>query len=353
MRFLFALFSLVLFAKEPIDVLFYLQDAGETYALLPVIEKMKEEGFSLRILTAGLAEELVQSPDKRLFSDYGVSVRVDKSWSRPQTLGCLGRLTEEIEPKVVVTGVAYVLQGQVLKAFKKRGASTYAFWDNFSAGGENPYFATARRVARVADTLLLPSKELLSSFPKSSCKVVGQPTLEEWSRKVKSSDVSALRNKLGIDPDQKVALFIGGYGADFDAAYELFLKCAETSDTTFLIQPHPKIGRMEGFGHRVLQGEVSAQEAVALADLVLCHQSTVSIQALASGKAVIHIIPKGQHFDSIPIQKKLAQVVSSPEEFNAALNETLAPPAHFYEMMGLPEESTALFTEVLKEAIRS
>lgn len=368
LAFLFLIFAVSLFARMQPDVLFYLQDAGETYALLPVIHELKDRGADIQILAAGVAEEAVIKsgiPRNQVltFKDLGTEAVVDRNWGRDKKISenDLSKILDQVIPKQVVTGVAFETQGQILETFRKLGVPTFAFWDNFNFEGENSYFQTAHSVEEKAETLLLPSLTLERAFEhRTSKRVVGQPTLETWATELSSVNTRELREKLGIDSEQKVALFIGGYGEDYEEAYRLFLEGAsQASDYLFLIQPHPKMrGIFErSFAlpnhFRLLDGEATTIEAAALSDLVICHQSTVAFQALAAQKPVIHVIPPTQNFDSIPLQQGLAMKVSRAEDLHPAIRKaTQTPPGDFYQLLGVPKNGTEIFCEIILEGLK-
>ncbi len=359
-KLLFLILAIGLFGKEQTDVLFYLQDAGETYALLPVIRKLEEKGVDYRVLAAGVAEEVLSKsglPAEKIrrLKDLHVATPVGRSWSRSEKLSAseIGQISEEIDAKKVVTGVAFELQGQVLDSFSKRGIPTFAYWDNFNAEGENPYFQTAHSVEKRAEILLLPSHFLESAFGDRKIRIVGQPTLQEWIREERAVDRDRLRHRLGIEKGRKIAVWIGGYGTDYEEAFRVFLAgMSQMEDLLFLIQPHPKTNPNEclalGKNCRILKGELTTLEAVALADLVVCHQSTVAFQALALGKPVLHLIPAGQHFTSQPLENGLAKKVALPEEFPAACRTAMeAPVQGFFELMQIPEDSVDRIVSIL------
>jgi hypothetical protein len=298
---LFLSLCFCLFAEKT-EILFHLHDAGETNALLPVIRQLETDYL---IVTSGVSEKLlVGIPPERLRSFQQYSL---------------------IEPNEVVTGVASELQGEVLDFFRNKGVLTFAFWDNFNADGESPYFKTAHGVEPRADILLLPCESLVEAFPNRLVRVVGHPTL----------DPKVLN---------KIALWVGGYGKDYEEAYELFLKgMAGVEGVTVIVQHHPKTGR---------KNDLKIDEALSLADLVICHQSTASFQALAANKPVLHVIPVGQHFDSLPLQKGLAKKVSAVEDFPQAVKDTLeSDVSGFFELMGIPQNSTESCKAALLEGI--
>lgn len=361
---LFLLSATILFGKEKTEILFYLQDAGETNALLPVIRKLDEQGVDCRVLVAGVADEIVQKsgiPQKIFlhFSDLKIQARVDKNWSRSQRLPEeeINRLWEEIETKEFVSGVAYELQGQVIEGFSQRKIPTFAYWDNLNANGDNPYFYTANSVEAKADILLLPSFSLEKDFPnRQGKKVVGQPTLEEWKTQIEALDRNRLRQKLGIQESQKAVLFIGGYGAEYEEAFRLFLKgISQNGSDFFFIQPHPKTdGSFErglNGSALILNGEWTTLEAVAVSDIVVCHQSTVAFQALAAGKAVLNLIPESQRYDSLPLQKGLSKRVSQAEGLTPLLEKAESSSNKFYDLMEIPANSVDLTLSVLLEGL--
>jgi hypothetical protein len=284
--------------SEKTGVLFHLHDAGETNALLPVIRELDAEYL---ILTSGIAGNLLESIPKekvRPFSHYS-----------------------HIEPKLFITGVASELQAEVLDFYRSRNVPTWAYWDNFNADGESPYFETARSIEAKADVLMLPCESLKKEFSNRTTFVVGHPTLD-------------------IKLPSKVILWIGGYGNEYEEAYALFQEgMSQLEGCLLLFQHHPKTGQKNPF---------KLSEAMRLADLVVCHQSTAAFQALAAGKPVLHVIPEGQSFDSLPLQKGIAKKVSRVEDFPNALQEALEQDVSgFFDLMGIPENST----DVLRETI--
>lgn len=292
------LFFICALGAEQTDILFHLHDAGETFALLPVIRQLDRDYL---ILTTGVSENLLSGiPKERI-----------RKWNE----------FTQIEPNEVVTGVASELQGEVLDYFHQKGIQTFAFWDNFNSDGESPYFKIAHSVETRADILLLPCKSLESAFPNRQTRVVGHPTLDPQPRKM-------------------VALWVGGYGKDYEEAFELFQEGIKQVDNlVVLIQHHPKTG---------LKNDLKFSEALPLVDLVICHQSSASFQALAAQKPVLHVIPPHQNYESLPLQQGLAKRVSRVEDFREAIRETAEMDiSGFFELMGIPKNST----EMCKEAI--
>jgi hypothetical protein len=352
---------LVLFAKlwagESCDVLFYLQDAGETYGLLPVAEQLSSEGMQVCIAASGTAEKILRGKGVEYTSleSLGYSLGVD--WPREGQLKSCVKVTDSFAPKVFVSGVAFSVQGQLYGAFRDKGVATVAFWDNFNGDGENPYFATAHRVRGLADQIWVPTRLIGRDW--LSCVAVGHPSLESWAAEASQVQVEEVRGRLEIDPGEKLILWIGGYGPDYEEAFRLLLSAAE--EATVFIQPHPKYGgEIESnilqeevrsvFIHFIPNG-VSTVEAVAAADVVVCHQSTVGFQALFLGKPVIYVLPPNQQFESLPLQEGLAYRMSCPCEWDEAFgwaSRYVAP--NCYRKFDVPEKSVEICVNLLRIA---
>ena len=306
------------------EILFYLQDAGETNALLPVAEKLIEEGIDVEILLGGLAQSIVKDKGTPI-SAFGIPV--EPNWTRTDHLPeeVIQTIAIHYRPKVFISGVAFAVEGQLYDAFNSRGVNTIAFWDNFSAQGEDLYFSVARQVQEKAKALWVPTAQVAAAMAaRSSVTVVGHPSLQKWAREANRVDKQAIRDRLDLSSDERVAVFVGGYGPLYEAAFKLFLDFAsQVDDLTIFIQPHPKFGgtfelaklsNNEKRPIRVLKNEVSTIEAVAMADFVFCHQSTVGFQAQFIGKPVTYFIPYEQQAPSFALNR-----VASSHDFNQAL----------------------------------
>ncbi len=306
------------------DFVFYVQDAGETYGLLPVAKELREKGADVRILTGGTAESLLSGKEESIGS-FGI--QIDSSWARTNRADSkiIASMIEALDPKVFISGVAFELEGQMYDACKEKGIQTIAFWDNFSSEGDDLYFKVARQVQERADALWVPSAQVAAAFSeRESVVVTGHPSLERWASEAATVDAKVIRAKLGIPEETKLAVFIGGYGELYEQAFKLFLESIALSQgTTFYIQPHPKFGgQFESkmlLDHptlpvRLSKGEISTVDAVASADVVCCHLSTVGFQALFLKKPVVYFIPEGQKYPSFAENR-----VEHPLEFGEAL----------------------------------
>lgn len=355
-------------AKQTCDTLFILQDAGETNALLPVIEKCAQNNENFLILTGGQATETLSNKmalkDKTLsFAQLGVSEQIDKSWKRDDKISdvSLKKIETELEPKQVVSGVAFELHGQLLEIYKASKSKTFAYWDNINYEGTDPYFKAAQKVAKVADQLLVPSKAFQNAYPQS--EVVGQPSYELWKKQLSGIRPSSVTAKLPFSAKSPSIVFIGGYGHDYDEALRLFLSMAsKLKGYTILITYHPK---MEGKVEReelkkydlphvhLLESSwhVSTMEAIAIADHVICHQSTVGIQAAIAGKDVTYLLPPGQTYTNLLIERGGAQVVSTLPELMSSLTTTRSANKDPFMTLKVPQGSVDLIYNRIHQAL--
>jgi hypothetical protein len=335
---------------ETVDLLFVLQDAGETQALLPVITLAEKNQKSYRILAGGVAQDqLAAHPHLLTYASLDVSDRVDRTWKRDQKISSesLSKITSAVNAKKVVSGVAFEFQGQILQAFAEKGSKTAAYWDNINPSGTDPYFAAAQKVATLAQKLLVPSEKFKSVFPDAH--VVGQPSYEVWKEKVAAIDAAQVRAKLPLKPG-KTILFVGGYGKEYEEAFDLFLLAAkEMEECNILFSFHPKMGgAYERTKSDTLLIEVSTMEGVAIADQIVCHQSTVGVQAASIGKPVFYLVPPAQTYTNPVIETGLALRLQSAEDLIQALQEDRSvSPLDFYQALHLPENSAQLILQEL------
>lgn len=342
------------------SVLFVLYDAGETNALLPVINKCENEKIPYQILAFGTARTLVKDS-----FDAGIVLSSDWDRAAPLSQEEIDKIHSQFSPQVVVSGVASKIQGQVLESFRK-SAKTIAFWDNFSAAGANSYFQVAQEVQKEAEVVLFPSTAVaeapeFASRPLTEKYVVGHPVFDEWREKIALIDKEAVLTKLGCNPERIVVTYIGSYGPEYENAYPLFLNYLETLETAYdflfqsenekanvLVQAHPKT---DGSFERALSPEhflinqLSTLEAIAVADMVVCYNSTAGYQALLLGKDLFYFIPKGDPLTNSAIEMGLAKKITSYDDFEQTINKSHVDAV---EVLGIPNDSVNKIFELIK-----
>lgn len=364
LSFVFVLMATALFGGLQTDYLFFLVDAGETYALLPVIEKMQAYDKDYVVLVEGTARQIIkesQIPPTKVISFEEFGIEVPHTFPREHQLKTkeVEKISSRIQALLMVSGVASEMQGQLIDAYSKKNVLTVAYWDNFNATGEDSYFKMGHKVARKASTLFLPSKRVaqdksFNPIPESKRMVVGQPSIESW-RLVKTYKKDNLYKVLKSNKEQKHLTYVGGYGTAYEEGFKLFLKSVGDraySSYRLMISPHPKTdGRFEKQLVKasqsllpettVLSGELTTKEAVAISDVVICHRSSVGLQAASIGKPVIYVVPQTEDFKDMLVDTGVAKCVHTPESFKQAINQVLTKPQpNFYEKTGLPKGST-------------
>ena len=277
------------------EILIYLQDVGETLGLLPVAAALAKQGTDVAVVLGGVAETY-NDGSCRSIREFGLEI--DPRGERSRVYGEKLALTllDAFNPKVFISGVAFEWQGELFDACQKRAITSVAFWDNFSDRGEDSYFTVARNVQKRADHLFVPSDKVAAGFSgRDRLFVSGHPSLEVWAEEASKVDVEAVKKKLGTH--ESIGFFIGGYGAAYESAFELFINhLGQTENLFVFVGHHPKFGgkieaeilsRYPNCPVQILKNEVSTLEAVVAADVVFCHQSTAGVKAEYLKKNVI------------------------------------------------------------------
>lgn len=357
---------------QHIDHLFLLGNAGETYDLLPVIQTCIKTNSNIRVLTFGVASELVKDklPANLVlnFADLGVKTPIDKFTPRDKTLAATEAETiaDLLPVKNLISGVHSLIEKQLIETYNRRGATTYAYMDNFSPNGPDPYFATALKVSSQAKFLLLTSQSMAEAEefkyrPAAEKLVVGKPSMREWLRTFKAIDLALIRTKLNIPSEKSfVVTWIGGYGPDHKKAFELFARCIKNlpeSDrpTKIILQQHPSanIAELDPYSYfdqndpMIVPKEkkVTAAEASAVSDYVISYNSTAALQALLAGKKVFFVVPETDTYSNIAIDRGFVKKVSTCQDFAKALKEQPAISGDPWTQLGIPQETDESFKQ--------
>lgn len=337
--FLLTLFPFFTFAQEG-GYLFVLFDAGETIALTPVIEELMREGEQVEVLVMGTAHNLM--PKKRNIEE------VDRRWNRHQLLPekRLKEILSHYQPQVVVLGVASKIQGQI-GAFFRGKAQIIAYYDHFNPIESSPYAELIREIERDVDLFLVPSTIAASSSLAQNIQIVGNPSIEQMIDEIKCVDSLTLKRKLGLNLNSPIMTYIGGYDSDYKEALCLFAKFrSRFSNYQLIVCPHPKTNGLlekQVFPDGVfLKAPMTSTEAIALADVVICHRSTLGIKALFARKKVIFVDPSPNPM----VEKWGAFFANTEREFTQALSAD-----EFYLKQHVPMQSSALIREILKQEV--
>lgn len=335
------------------ETLYILHDAGETMALEDVLNKAEANHNDYCVFAQGIANRFVQANPalKTKMITVDLDEKVEFDWKRDALLSdkSITAILEKVEPLKVVSGVGFEYQGQLLKAFEKRGAHTYAFWDNINTSGTDSYFSTAKKVAAVAQTLLMPSDSFLKTYPHAL--VVGNPALEKVPNPLPARPTNLpLRHPLIV--------WVGGYGDDYNAALKAFIEGANTlSPYMIVLCYHPKYG---GVVERELlehnprsnvfifdSNKLPSFEAIAHADYVVCHQSTAGLQAALGGKKVFYLTPEGQCYTNALIEQNVTPQVSTIAELKERIENSLGSSVDILELLQVPKNGVDRLYQIL------
>lgn len=343
--------------------LFVLFDAGETTALLPVLQELEHQGEDFRILCMATAETRI-SPDlfkgKRLtLKDLGIEETIDASTPRTYKLSpvSLDRLEWQVEAKKVIVGTASIIQRQICKLFRRAYATTFAFVDNFNYDPTHESYLTVKKVQAVAEHVLCPghhvaallqydpySKRKWRKYPRDY-RVVGKPSLDAWEKSI-SKTASESEN-----PKKTVVTLIGGYGPGYEVINPYFDKIAQKLiELGFKVfnQRHPKV-----LAERKEKAEVSLEKALALTYLtkgiVIGYNSSVPFEAALLGINACYMAPpEAPPFAHFAIRDGLLPRYTSIETLIEALQKQSLP-QNLRQVLQIPENSLDLVIEAIRK----
>ncbi len=346
MRIIFLILSFFLYMHSPLlakkeaapsslnKILFVTYDAGETYAFLPIIKKLNDLNQPLAILAMGTSYKLLKDKvDPSLlisFSSLGLEQNIDTSWPREKAVPkeLLNKALLKLSPKRVITGAAAFVQGQIARHFTNRSIDTLSYFDSFSINGSPLQKEILSHVQRACNLNLVTTEAISSTLYPMNTVAVGSPSLDARVEEICSYSPSHARKLLNIPAKAKLIVFIGGYEPEYQNAFLQFLQAAaEAQEVTLAVSAHPKVDGswekaailQQGLGNRsfCFSSEQTAK-LVAAADLVICHKSTVGMQALQSEKPVLYFLPEGS--PAMPFAPEGAQECYQKEKLTAFLH---------------------------------
>jgi len=89
----------------------------------------------------------------------------------------------------------------------------------------------------------------------------------------------------------------------------------------------------------IQRDDISTIDAVAISDLVVCHQSTAGFLAIAAQKNVIFLVPENQKFSNLAIDNKLAMKTVNTKEFISAMQDQKLEKKDFFETLKIPKNA--------------
>lgn len=308
--------------------IFVLFDTGESDFLQPVLRELNQDTFKLLLFGTSETLSILSTFPQIKSSELNLTEPVTKDWPREKELpeNDLNLILSEISDyHVCITGVASILQGQILKSLNSK---KIMIWDNFKGNDTGDYWRTALQVQLLADIVIYPSQFTYEELPvkPKDYFIAGCPPVEEWELMIKNIDSDAVRQKLAIT--RKVILYIAGWSGDPECreGTELFaLICREylsklLNDYEIIIQLHP---RSDGDFERNEFGDLgrvnsryicSLEEITSTASLVVCHKTTAGPKISAAGKKLIFVVPQSGYSNKL-IEQNICPLVKNCEEF--------------------------------------
>lgn len=340
------------------DHFFVLYDAGETNALLPVLQKFDREKTDFKILVMGTAEKIIETgmfPAQRLvLEDFGVETVIDNThWQREQKLDsqAVEKICSQISAKTIIVGTASRVQQQVLK---HHTGKKIAFCDNFDYDVTQLSYNTVKKTQKIAEIVLCPSKNLVcllsetlfSEKPKKY-KIAGKPSVEQWAKELEAVHKGEVLEKLRFSHTKgPIVTFIGGYGPGYEIINPLFDEATHflrQNGYQVWIQPHPKVAPQQ----------IKTLEVLAVSDYVVGFNSSVIFDAAIIGKKGIYFFPNSLEFSHFAISKGYLPKADSIAGLLQILKDTeFQLPIDLYEIEKIPHNSTDRTAKILNKHLK-
>lgn len=145
-------------------------------------------------------------------------------------------------------------------------------------------------------------------------------------------DREAVLKKVDANPLRMNVVYIGSYGPAYEKAYQLFLEYIDAMEKAYrylfnseeekanvFVQTDPAAEgnfEKEHSPKHFLINQVSTEEAMAVADMVVCYDSKLGFEALLMGKNVCYFIPESDDLTNVAIEMELAPKISSSRDFD-------------------------------------
>jgi hypothetical protein len=340
------------------DHFFVLYDAGETNALMPVLQKFDREDRDFKVLVMGTAETIIKPemfPTQRLvLKDFGVDVIIDNThWQREQKLDSqdVQKICSQIAARTIIVGTASRVQRQVMKHYNGK---KIAFCDNFDYDVTKLSYNTVKKTQKKAEIVLCPSKNLVCLFSEApfsekskKYKIAGKPSLEQWAKELEAVDKSEVLEKLGFSPSKgPIVTLVGGYGPGYEIINPFFDEAAHflrENGYQVLIQPHPKVAPQQ----------VNTPEALAVSDYVVGFNSSVIFDAAIIGKKGIYFYPNSLEFNHFAIREGYLPKADSIAGLLQIIKDSeFQLPIDLYEIEKMPRNSTERIAKILNNQLK-
>lgn len=362
----------LLLPNQPPQMTFVLHDAGETKALMPVMQQLDSMGVNYSILADSTAKVLLQGNPCLAPLPRDIAVL---SKTQPQAVQqAKFRLTQAINVPCIVSGLASSFQHRWTQFFRRQGKTVVGYYDGF---GYNPLHNRVDAFIGHLSSLIVPSRDIANflrpRFYNIPVLALGQPVLETGPRLIQQTNRVALAQQLGIASSKPTILFVGGYGEGYEQAFHMFCQTVVSLPAAnLLVALHPKTDgyletsllRKYGLENRVriVPKTTDTVQAMGVSDIILSHHSTMTIQALLEGKKVfllgdIHSKIGGCEFNPAiyyGISRRYLTPFALVQAIQSELQCNLKPSANkpqqkdlFYAQLGIPKQATVTITNYL------
>ena len=305
------------------NITFVLNDAGETKALLPVMQQLSKGKVSYAVLASGTSQQLLPDQPSVVYFDPEKDRFVKNSVA----------LQQAVQAPVAVVGLSSAKQSFWAEWFHLNGSKVFAYQDNV---GQTflPSHLKPNLTALISPTYHNVNQEI-------PVIAGGQPALESFKTSVAKHDPQKLKTQLGIPLSQKMVAWAGGYGKNYATAFEAFLKqLALNPEVQAIVVLHPG---HDGQAEKTLMRQypqarckvvdLPMPAATAIADIVAMHDSTVGVQAWLCGKSVLGFGQPDQ--PDVLMGKPGFQRVKGTVDFNADWAHT----PHKLEDLNMPSHA--------------
>ena len=266
----------------------------------------------------------------------------------------------ELEPEVVISGMAATWQAQILNLAHVQGAKTVAFYDNMNGpvteqSYVGPFLSTIQEGA--VGTWLVPGDAFKVGF-QGNVQALGQPVLEQWDAAFEAPKAEA-QAKLGVNPNQKLLLFAGGNDATYPQYLEEMMTAVQGHEDLFLvITPHP--ARKDGAEDTLLaklgnpsnirvEREIKTVDISPFASVFAAHKSSMGAHALSHGLPVLFVGPKAEYESLVVVGDGLGIVAENKDEVEKSLGALLkSEQKPSLEKLGVPGNASQAIAKFLE-----
>ncbi len=349
---------------------FFLYDAGETGALLPVFELLTVRKIDYRIYAITTAAKILVDHPQRVAETnvHPLLKRPAESWPREEVYdeAVVQEVCNALDCDLFLTGMASKIQSQVLARLQSQKVPAWTIFESFSENYAHFTHAYFDAKPNLILTTSLPILDFFKSFrPGQSVELVGQPSLEKWIQSASQISRADVLKKSGVElRDRPLLIYAGGYGPDFPEGLRLFLDFSRRliEDFEICVAAHPRSTReleqesLKAFGLqdkiRLLPADMTTAEAIVAADIVMSHRSLVGMQALFIGKPTVYLDPFPARYKDLAIELGWSPQVQTFDQLKAALDRCLhqkPPPASsLFEAAGIPTNSAQRIADLIE-----